>query len=1185
MRNSPGSGSRDSGNISGEGNKRNRSLTDDGERDNSKEGGFSGSATPGSLVALSWNICGLGNPATVQRLREIHKRNAPDIYFLMETKNDLDMIKKTLHWLPLDNYHEVPPNSPGSGGLFLTWKNDIQLTVRASNKNFIDTLITEKCMTFQMTFVYGEPDHTKRLVVWNELSTLHPPTGKHWLLTGDFNEITDNSEKKGGAERAEGSFCAFRTFLSENELFDVKHYGNFLSWRGKRNQHLVQCRLDRSISNSEWMDMFPSCRSQYMRYEASDHRPLLNFLDTRRKKGKFRENSRKKIKELRTKLDEAMSNPVLDDDLIHRTNMSLLVVYKQEEEYWRQRSRQLWLTLGDANTRYFHATTKARKSKNRMTVIENEAAVPWFEEEQIAKAVCNYYEKLFASTQTEDLHILNEALHPCVTQQVNEGLIRDPTAEEIKEATFAINLDKAPGPDGFSASFFQANWEVVGPTVIKEVQHFFTTGALRPSQNITYVRLIPKIVGAKTVANYRPIALCNVFFKIISKLLTLRLKPVLQHIISENQSAFIPGRAIADNVLITHEVLQFLKTSQAQKRCTMAVKTDMSKAYDRLEWTFITRVLQRLGFHEKRINLIMQCVSTVSYSYLINDSAHGMVKPRRGIRQGDPLSPYLFILCSQVLSGLCQKAERDSTLQGIRVARGSPRVNHLLFADDTMFFCQTSPTSCAKLKSILGLYEQASGQQINVGKSSITFSTKAPPEIKRAVKEALGIEKEGGSGKYLGLPELFGRRKRDLFTTIVDRIRQQASNRSTRHLSKAGKLTMLKSVLTAIPTYTMSCFELPISLCKRIQSVLTRFWWNSSDGKRKMCWIAWDKLTKPKNRGGLGLRDIQLFNQTLLAKQAWRLLTNPNCLLARVLLGKCCHKKSFLEAQLPKVCSHGWRSTLHGRDLLKGNVGKAIRNGVKTKVWKESWISLDSNLRPFGPIPENALDLTVADLLTTDMKWNRKIIEELLPQVAKEIQMIQPGHAHAEDIFVWHPLQSETTTKAISLAREWNSAQHQTKLPNQTLPRERRAQTTNNEEGYMICKSDAAYEKKAKRARVAWIFSDTTGNCINQGTTTFNSISSPLIAEAIALRAGVLSAVDLEYPKLKAFSDNLTLIRAINNDMQVKEIFGIVKDIQQISSVFVEKSFSHVSRALNGEADRLAKFSLSNSFVSDPLVG
>lgn len=190
------------------------------------------------------------------------------------------------------------------------------------------------------------------------------------------------------------------------------------------------------------------------------------------------------------------------------------------------------------------------------------------------------------------------------------------------------------------------------------------------------------------------------------------------------------------------------------------------------------------------------------------------------------LSPYLFILCGEVLSGLCTKAGRKGTLQGIKVTRGSPRINHLLFADDTMFFWYATRESCTKLNDILLEYEKASGQKINNEKSSITFSSKTPTETKTLAKECLNIAREGGSGKYLGLPEHFGRRKRDLFTSVVDKIRQRAASRSTRFLSKAGKLTMLKSVLTAIPTYPMSCFELPASLCKRIQSVLTRYWWD-----------------------------------------------------------------------------------------------------------------------------------------------------------------------------------------------------------------------------------------------------------------------------------------------------------------------------------------------------------------------
>ena len=274
-------------------------------------------------------------------------------------------------------------------------------------------------------------------------------------------------------------------------------------------------------------------------------------------------------------------------------------------------------------------------------------------------------------------------------------------------------------------------------------------------------------------------------------------------IISDSQSAFLPGRAISDNVLITHEVLHYLKTSDAKKRCHMAVKTDMIKAYDRLEWEFIRQVFDQLGFDPIWTNWVMQCVSTVTYLFLINDSVLGNVQPQRGIRQGDPLSPYLFILCVEVLSGLCTAAQNSGDLTGMKVARQCPRINHLLFADDTMFFVRADLRSCYTLNAILKDYELASGQQINTAKSYISFSARTPQETRVRVKDTLGIANEEGVGKYLGLPELFTRKKRDLFTSIVDRITCKAASWSTRRLLAVAKLTMLKSVLAPIPNHAM----------------------------------------------------------------------------------------------------------------------------------------------------------------------------------------------------------------------------------------------------------------------------------------------------------------------------------------------------------------------------------------------
>ncbi|CAA7028698.1 unnamed protein product [Microthlaspi erraticum] len=160
-----------------------------------------------------------------------------------------------------------------------------------------------------------------------------------------------------------------------------------------------------------------------------------------------------------------------------------------------------------------------------------------------------------------------------------------------------------------------------------------------------------------------------------------------------------------------------------------------------------------------------------------------------------------------------------------------------------------------------------------------------------------------------------------------------------------------------MPTYTMTCFKLPASLYKRIQSALTRFWWDGNQENKKMSWISWKKMIKSKRDGGLGFRDLQHFNDALLAKVSWRILSTPSCLLARILLNKYCHDKSFLECGTPSTASHGWRGICIGRDLLKPHLGKIIGDGKSTNIWTEPWLSLDEQCRPMGPAPQHTKDL------------------------------------------------------------------------------------------------------------------------------------------------------------------------------------------------------------------------------------
>lgn len=261
--------------------------------------------------------------------------------------------------------------------------------------------------------------------------------------------------------------------------------------------------------------------------------------------------------------------------------------------------------------------------------MEREDGQMVYKEDEIAQVTGEYFEHSFTSSPGERAAAVTRGLHPIVTEEDNAMLTSIPSSEETKAAAFSIHAEKAPGPDGFSAGFFHTYWNDIEPDIVAEVHGFFSRDPLPEGVNDTNTCLIPKVYNPQKVSDYSPVALCNVYYKIYSKLLTRKLQPMMDKLISENQSAFVPGRAIGDNFLISHEVLHYLKASKVEQRCAMAVKTDMRKAYDRLEWNFIALVLARLGFHQSLVRLIIQCISYVTYSFLVNGLPKGKVVPSR----------------------------------------------------------------------------------------------------------------------------------------------------------------------------------------------------------------------------------------------------------------------------------------------------------------------------------------------------------------------------------------------------------------------------------------------------------------------------------------------------------------------------------------------------------------------------
>ena len=259
----------------------------------------------------------------------------------------------------------------------------------------------------------------------------------------------------------------------------------------------------------------------------------------------------------------------------------------------------------------------------------------------------------------------------------------------------------------------------------------------------------------------------------------------------------------------------------------MALKLDMSKAYDRVERVYLFEVMNKMGFHPKFISLITECLTSVSYSVLINGEPHRSFKPTRGLRQGDPLSPYLFLLCTEGLHGLLHEAALSGVIHRVSISRSAPKLSHLFFVDDSLLFCRANVQECQKVLDILTLYEQASRQKINRNKTTIFFSKSTSLDVQEAIKVFLQVLVLRSYEKYLGLPYFVGRSKMQSFAYIKDRVWSKLQGWRECLLSQAGREVLLKAVVQAIPTYSMSCFRLPDRLCSDLEGLMRRFWWGS----------------------------------------------------------------------------------------------------------------------------------------------------------------------------------------------------------------------------------------------------------------------------------------------------------------------------------------------------------------------
>ncbi|XP_074282709.1 uncharacterized protein LOC141607248 [Silene latifolia] len=571
----------------------------------------------------------------------------PDIglFGLVETKIKLQDFVSVLNnigsqWQGVNNNFYHP-----RGRVWVIWNPKIfHVNLLHANAQCITVNVVEIASgdNFLFSVVYGFNDASQRTALWIYLKSIFDGYQGPWCVCGDFNNVLHFNERIGGEvtweDVAEFRECV-QTSISPPRRPQFRYYN---MWS-----------LDSDYKNIVSTVWGQSVRGSPMYQVVSKLRMLKKPLKTLNK-NRFSdvEKAVGVAKSLLEELQIQMHACPTDTGILAAEKVasdSYRHLCKAQHSYLSQKAKITWMKLGDENTQFFHNQIRSRQVHNRVMCIKGVDGVMVNNPTDIEEAFLQYYKDPLGSSQdTIPVHVPTVRTGQLVNQDHCDILLAPVTSDEIKECIFSIPSTKSPGPDGFSSQFYKDSWDIVGDTVIQAIQNFFQTGKLLRQVNTTTLTLIPKVDNPKSVLEFRPIACCNIIYKAITKVMCNRLNRVLPDIINESQGGFVKNRNIVENVLICQDLVRMYNRKVASPRCM--IKIDLKKVYDSVEWSFLSQMLYALKFPKRFIELVMVCVTSPSYSLSVNGSTFGFFPGKRGLRQGDPLSPLLFTVCMEYLS-------------------------------------------------------------------------------------------------------------------------------------------------------------------------------------------------------------------------------------------------------------------------------------------------------------------------------------------------------------------------------------------------------------------------------------------------------------------------------------------------------------------------------------------------------
>ncbi|GJU77454.1 hypothetical protein Tco_1274524 [Tanacetum coccineum] len=703
--------------------------------------------------------------------------------------------------------------------IILGWNhNDVDIIVINQDDQTIHVRVWLKLERKELfcSFVYAHNRYIQRRALWKNLCLhKHYVRDRPWCILGDFNASLYLHDSSAGNSCIDISMSEFKECVEEIEVMDVQNSGLHYTWSQKpKGKNGLLRKIDRIMANLDFNDKFIGGHTIFKPYRNSDHSPSILYIPTVTKlkpkpfkfyniitgNAKFKEvvmegwsmqvsgfhmyrvvqklkNLKKPIRKLLYEKGNLHKNVnLLRDDLdrvqtcldmdpfntsLREEEANTIAAFNEacvmEEKFLKQKAKIDWLKEGDSNSAYFHKAVKSRVSRSHIDVVTNADGVI-FENDKVDEAFVSHY-KMFLGQQGITNGFCDEDLFRIkLDDNVAREMVCNISRQEVKSALFSMVADD----------------------FVAAVCEFFTNGKILKELNHTIIALIPKVSSPSRVNDYRPISCCNVLFKCISKIIANRIKESLKVLVSPTQSAFVPGRSIADNILLTQELMH--------------------------------------NYHLDR--------GLPS----INGSFQGFFKGKRGLRQGDPLSPYLFTLIMEILTRMLQRGIRNTSSFTYHRFYSKLKLVNLCFADDLFLFAHGDVDSVKIIKNALFEFKEASGLVPSLPKSTAYFCN-ILNYTKIDILQILPFEEGRLLVKYLGVPLV-----------------------SSRLAFKDCRVQLVRSVLSAMHIYWALMFIIPSRVLHDIEQIMSGFVWCQGNMRKGHAKVAWDVVCLPKDEGGLGIR-------------------------------------------------------------------------------------------------------------------------------------------------------------------------------------------------------------------------------------------------------------------------------------------------------------------------------------------